>query len=109
MNFKLDDNSLEKITDIFDHTGKVLNIDLDHYLYDGNNGITYLKTKVSNETCFKKGKDKTVNTILYEKTKCNCRVLLQINLFTTIIMKMKIIILKYFYKVVDVKFLPIID
>ena len=30
MNFKLDNNSLEKIIDIFDHIGKIINIDLDH-------------------------------------------------------------------------------
>ena len=54
MNFKLDGNSLEKTTNIFDHIGKILNIVLDRYLYDDNTGITYLKTKVSDETCFKK-------------------------------------------------------
>ena len=58
MNFKLDDDdSLEKITNIFDHIGKILNIDLDHYFHDDNNGITYLKTKVSDETCFRKDKE----------------------------------------------------
>ena len=69
MNFKLDDNSLEKIIDIFDHIGKMLNIDLYYYSYDDNNGITYFKTKVS---------DETTNTIPNEKTKYNCSVLLQI-------------------------------
>ena len=81
MNFKLDDNSLGKITDIFDNIGKILNIDLYHYSYDENNGITYLKTKVSDEKCFRTDKDKATNTISNEKTKYNCisiRVLLQI-------------------------------
>ena len=32
MNFNFDDNSLEKVTDIFDHIGKILNIDLDNYM-----------------------------------------------------------------------------
>ena len=54
MNSKLDNNSLEKTIDIFDRIGKILNIDLDHYLYDDDNGITYLKTKISDETCFRK-------------------------------------------------------
>ena len=78
MNLKLDDNSLEKVIDMFDHIGKILNIDLDNYLYEVSKGDTYLKTKVSDKTCFRKDKDKIVNTILNEKTKYNCRVLLQI-------------------------------
>ena len=53
-NFKLDNNSLEKTIDIFDRIGKILNTDLDHYLYDDDNGITYLKTKISDVTCFRK-------------------------------------------------------
>ena len=32
MNFDLDDNSLEKVIDIFNHIGKILNIDLDNYM-----------------------------------------------------------------------------
>ena len=52
MNFKLDDNSLGKIIDIFDHIGEILNIDLYHYLYEDNNGITYFKTKMSDDTSF---------------------------------------------------------
>ena len=47
MNFNLGDNSSEKIIDIFDHIGKILNIDLDNYMYEDKKGITYLKTKVS--------------------------------------------------------------
>ena len=78
MNFKLDDNLLEKIIDICDHIGKILNIDLDDYLYKDSKSNKYLKTKVSDETCFRKDKDKTVNKIPNEKTKYNCRVLLQI-------------------------------
>ena len=78
MSFKLDSNSLGKITDIFDNIGKILNIDLYLYSYDDNNDITYLKTKVSDEKCFRTEKNKTTNTISNEKTKYNCRVLLQI-------------------------------
>ena len=76
MSFKLDDNSLEKIIDIFNHIGKILNIDLDNYMYEDKKDDIYLKTKVSDETCFRKDKDKTTNTIPNEKTKYNCRVLL---------------------------------
>ena len=47
VNFKLDDYSLGKIIDIFEHIREILNIDLYHYLYDDNNGITNFKTKVS--------------------------------------------------------------
>ena len=78
MNFKLDDNLLEKIINIFDHIGKILNIDLHNYMYENKKGDTYFKTKVYDETCFRKDKDKTTNTIPNEKTKYNCRVLLQI-------------------------------
>ena len=54
MNFMLDVDSLTKIIDIFEHIGKILNIDLYHYLYDNNNGFTYFETKVSDDTGFKK-------------------------------------------------------
>ena len=78
MNFMLDVDSLTNFIDIFAHIGEILNIDLYHYLYDDNNSITYFKTKVSDNTGFKKNKDATTNTVLNEKTKYNCRVLLQI-------------------------------
>ena len=71
MNFKLDD-------DKFDNIGKILNINIYHYSHDDNNGITYMKTKVSDETCFRTSKDKTSNTIPNERAKYNCRVLLLI-------------------------------
>ena len=69
MNLRPDDDSLGKIIYIFDHIGEILNIDLCHYSYVGNNGITYFKTK---------NKDKTTNAIPNERTRYNCRVLLQI-------------------------------
>ena len=47
-------------------------------MYEDKKGDIYLKPKVSDETCFRKDKDKTTNTIPNEKTKYNCRVLLQI-------------------------------
>ena len=43
-----------------------------------NKGDTLFKTKVSDKTCFRKDKDKTTNAIPSEKTKYNCRILLQI-------------------------------
>ena len=78
MNFKLDDDSLGKIIEISEHIRGILNMDLYHYLYDHHNGIAYFKTKVSDETCFRRDKDKIGITIPNEKTKYNCRVLLQI-------------------------------
>ena len=77
MKFKLDDNSLEKVIDIFEHIGEILKIDLDHYLYEDMRGEVYFRTKVSDETYFRRDKEKTTNTIRNEKTKYNCRVLLQ--------------------------------
>ena len=47
-------------------------------MYENKRGEEYLTTTVSNETCFRKGKDKEINTIPNENTKYNCRVLLQI-------------------------------
>ena len=78
MNFKLDDDSIDKSIGIFDCIERKLKIDLDNYLYEDKRGEEYLKTIVSNETCFKKDKDKGINTIPNENTKYNCRVLLQI-------------------------------
>ena len=68
----------DKIIDIFDNIGEILKIDLYHYLYDDNNSITYFKTKVSDDTGFRKNKDKATKAILNEKTRYNCRVLLKI-------------------------------
>ena len=65
MNFKLDGDLINKIN-------------LDNYLHEDKRGEEYLKTIVSNETCFRKDKDKETNTIPNENTKYNCRVLLQI-------------------------------
>ena len=47
-------------------------------MYEDKKGGTYFKTKVSDEPCFIKDKNKTGNTVPGEKTKYNCRVLLQI-------------------------------
>ena len=69
MNFRPEDDSLGKTIYTFDHIGEILNIDLYHYSYVDNNGITHFKTK---------DKDKTTNAIPNERTKYNCRVLLQI-------------------------------
>ena len=109
MNFKVDDNSLEKIIDIFDYIGKILNIDLDNYMYEDKKGDTYFKTKVSDEICFRKDKDKTVIKFQMKRLSITVEYYYKYNLFTTLIMKMKIIILKYFYKVVDISLLLIID
>ena len=75
MNFKLDDHSLNKIIDIFEYIEEKLKIDLNTFTYESK-GEDYLKTKVSDETCFRK--DNTTNIIPNENTKYNCRVLLQI-------------------------------
>ena len=61
MNFKLDEDPLNKIYDILKHIFK-----------------EYLKTKVSNNTCFRKDKDNKTNIIPNKNTKYDCRVLLLI-------------------------------
>ena len=77
MNFKLDDNSLDKIIDIFGHIEDKLRIDLNNFTYEGK-GEECLKTKVSDETCFRKDKDIKTNIIPDENTKYKCRVILKI-------------------------------
>ena len=57
MNFKVDDDSLGKNIDVFAQIGEIPRIDLYHYLYDDINGITYFKTKVFDNTGFRKNKD----------------------------------------------------
>ena len=47
-------------------------------MYEDKRGEEYLKTIVFSETCFRKDKDKEINTIPNENSKYNCRVLLQI-------------------------------
>ena len=51
MNFKLDDNSLDKIYDIFRHTEEKFGIDHNNFTYESK-GEEYLKTIVSDETYF---------------------------------------------------------
>ena len=113
INFKFDDYSFGKIIDIFDYIGEILNIDLYHYLYDDNNGITYFKTKVCDDTELRKNKDKTTNTIPDEKTKYNCRVLLQIKSVyynnNKDIIEDEDYYPQYFYNSADIPFLPIIN
>ena len=54
-----------------------IKIDLNNFTYESK-GEEYLKTKVSDETCFRKDKDNKTNIIPNENTKDSCRVLLQI-------------------------------
>ena len=113
MNFKLDDDTVVKFIDIFEHIGEILNTDIYHYLNDGNNDITYFKTKVFDESCFRKDKDKTTKSIPNEKTKYNCRVLLQMKSVyynnNKDVLEDADYILKYFYNIVNILFLPIIN
>ena len=67
MNFKLDENSLNKVYDIFRHIEKLLGIDdPNNFTYESNKGKEYLKTSVPDETCFRENKD---NIIPNENTK----------------------------------------
>ena len=75
MNSKLDDNSLDKIYDIFEHIEENVETDLNYFTYESK-VEEYLKTIVSDETCFIK--DNKTNIIPNENTRYNCRVLLQI-------------------------------
>ena len=53
MNFKLDDDSFDKIIDFFKQIEEKLGIDLNNFIYEGK-GKEYFKTISSDETCFKK-------------------------------------------------------
>ena len=74
MNFRLDDDSLDKVYDISVHIEEKLGIALNDFTC-GNKGEEHLKIIVSDETCFRENKD---NIIPSENTKYTCRVLLQI-------------------------------
>ena len=74
MNFRLDDDSLDKVFDIFVHIEEKSGIALNDFTYDSKSE-EYLKTIVSDEACFRENKD---NIIPSENTKYTCRVLLQI-------------------------------
>ena len=54
MNFKLDDNSIDKVYDIFEHIEEKLNIGLSSFVYESCNGDEYLKTIVFDKTLFVK-------------------------------------------------------
>ena len=75
VNFKLTDDSLDTIYDIFGHIEKKIEIDLNSFTSESK-GDKYLKTIVSDEKCFRK--DNKTNIIPNENTKYDYRVLLQI-------------------------------
>ena len=77
MNFRLNDDSLDKVYDIFEHIEEKLEIGLNNFVYESR-GEEYLKTIVSDEKCFRKNKDNKTNIIPNKNIKYNCRVLLQI-------------------------------
>ena len=72
MNFKLDDDSLDKVYDIFEHIEEKLKIDLNNFTYESK-GEEYLKTIVSDKTCLRT--DNKTNIFPNENTNYNCRVL----------------------------------
>ena len=65
--FKLDDDSLDKMYDIFEYIEEKLKMDLNNFTY-ASKDEEYLKTKVSDETCFGKNKDSKSNIIPNENT-----------------------------------------
>ena len=76
LSFKLDDDLLDKFYDIFEHIEEKLGTDdLSNFKYESIRSKEYLKTSVSDETCFREGK---YNYVPNKNTKYTCRVLLQI-------------------------------
>ena len=108
VNFWLDDNSLEKGIDMFDHIGEILKIDLDHYFYEDMRGEVYFKAKVSDETFLEEIRIKQLIQFQMKDLSIIVEYYYKYNLFTTIIikiyLKMRIIILKYFYNSVGLPF-----
>ena len=76
MNFMLDDNSIDKVYDIFERIEEKLNIDLSSFVYESSSGDGYLKATVSDKTLFEKDGNSNINP--GERTKCVCNVALQI-------------------------------
>ena len=113
INFKSDNNSFEKNIDIFDHIGEILKIDLDHYFYEDMRGEVYFKAKVSDETFLEEIRIKQLIQFQMKDLSIIVEYYYKYNLFTTIIiriyLKMRIIILKYFYNSVDIPFFSIIN
>ena len=77
MNFRLNDDLLDKAYDILTDIEEKLRVDLNNFIYESR-GEKYLKTIASDETCFKKNKDNKTNMIPNENSKYTRRVLLQI-------------------------------
>ena len=80
MGFKLDDDSLTKAYNIFEHIGEKKDISLSDFTYESK-GDEYLKTKANDETSFREEylKTKVNDVIPKENTKYACRALLQIH------------------------------
>ena len=55
MGFKLDDELFDKVNGILNHIEEELNIEFSDFTF-AKKGEEYLRTKVTNETCFKKAK-----------------------------------------------------
>ena len=75
MGFKLDDDSLTKVYNIFVHIEEKKGIAINDFTYE-NKGEEYLKTKVNDETCFREDGKSIVNP--NENIKYTCRVLLKV-------------------------------
>ena len=74
INFSLNNDSMDKIYDIFNYFEEKLNIDFNDFTYESK-GEEYLKTIVSDKTLFKK--DNITRIILNEKIKYRCNRILQ--------------------------------
>ena len=62
MNFRLNDDSLDKVHEIFEHIEEKLGIDLNNFVNESR-GQENLTTIVSDETCFRKNKNNKTNII----------------------------------------------
>ena len=73
--FILDDDSSEKIIEIFEYIEDKIGFDVNYYNYNGKHGECF-KTEVTNKTCFTESNDKTYNTLPIRGTNYNCKILL---------------------------------
>ena len=66
-----------KIFDIFKNIEAELGLENNHLTYDNGNG-QHFKTKVTDKNCFRRNNDIEENSLPWQKTDYNCRILVKI-------------------------------
>ena len=77
MNFNLHNDLLEEFCDVFSNIEDKLGFEINDFIYD-NRREPRFKTKVTDNTCFRKNKDIEENNIPWYKTDYNCKIIIKI-------------------------------